>query len=114
MHVNPVVLDAIVDVAESYGIKRMRVPADDFFSALPFLKSPLFSAGYALVFKILTARMKQKLTRRGFVFPHRVYGNLLTGNMSLEYVLSLLEGLPPGTSELYFHPALPSIATESG
>jgi hypothetical protein len=51
--------------------------------------------------------MKRKLTRRGFIFPQRVYGNLLTGKMSLEYVLSLLDSLPPGGSEIYFHPALP-------
>ncbi len=107
MHVHPVVLDAIVEIAERYRIKRMRVPADSFFSALPFLQSPLFAAGYALVFKLLTGRMKRRLRRRGFIFPQRVYGNLLTGNMSLEYVLSLLDSLPQGTSEIYFHPALP-------
>jgi hypothetical protein len=51
--------------------------------------------------------MKRKLRRRGFIFPQRVYGNLLTGNMSIEYVLSLLDNLPQGTNEIYFHPALP-------
>jgi hypothetical protein len=51
--------------------------------------------------------MNRKLRRRGFIFPQRVYGNLLTGNMSIEYVLSLLDSLPQGTSEIYFHPALP-------
>ncbi|MGA3112846.1 MAG: hopanoid biosynthesis-associated protein HpnK [Syntrophobacteraceae bacterium] len=107
LHVHPVVLDAVAKLCESYGIKRVRIPSDSFFSALPFLASPRLSAGYALVFKLLTARMKRKLTRRGFIFPQRVYGNLLTGKMSLEYVLSLLDSLPPGGSEIYFHPALP-------
>jgi hopanoid biosynthesis associated protein HpnK len=111
LHVHPVVLDAIMKIAESYRIKRIRVPADDFFTALPFLKSPLFAAGYALVFKLLTARMKRKLGARGFIFPRRVYGNMLTGAMNLDYVLSLLDRLPPGTGEIYFHPALPSFAT---
>jgi hopanoid biosynthesis associated protein HpnK len=110
MHVHPVVLDAIVKIAESYRIKRIRVPADDYFSALPFLKSPLPAAGYALVFKLLTARMKRKLGRRGFIFPRRVYGNMLTGTMTLEYVLSVLDRLAPGAAEIYFHPALPSFA----
>jgi hypothetical protein len=36
-----------------------------------------------------------------------VYGNLLTGKMSLKYVLALLDSLPQGVSEIYFHPALP-------
>jgi len=107
LHVHPVVLDAIVEISERHRIKRVRVPADSFFSALPFLGSPLLAAGTALVFKLLTGRMKRKLRRRGFIFPQRVYGNLMTGNMSLEYVLSLLDSLPQGTNEIYFHPAVP-------
>lgn len=107
MHVHPVVLDAIMEIAPKYGIKRVRVPADSFFSALPFLRSPAFAAGYAIVFKLLTGRMKRRFRRRRFIFPQRVYGNLLTGDMSVEYVLSLLDGLPPGASEIYFHPGLP-------
>lgn len=108
LHVHPVVLDTIVDLSEMYGIKRVRVPSDCFFTALPFLSSPGLSAGYAIVFKLLTAWMKSKLRRRGFIFPARVYGNFLTGGMTLEYVLSLLNSLPGGYSEIYFHPALPS------
>ena len=107
MHVHPVVLGAIVEIAGRYRIKRVRVPADSFFSALPFLKSPLYSAGYAVIFKLLTGRMKRILRRRGFSFPQRVYGNLLTGGMNLKYVLSLLDSLPQGTGEIYLHPALP-------
>jgi chitin disaccharide deacetylase len=107
LHMHPVVLDAVVEISERYRVKSLRVPADSFFSALPFVGSPLFTAEYALVFKLLTGRMKRKLRRRGFIFPQRVYGNLLTGNMSIEYVLSLLDGLPHGTNEIYFHPALP-------
>ena len=36
LHVHPVVLDAVVELSERYSIKRVRVPADSFFSALPF------------------------------------------------------------------------------
>jgi hopanoid biosynthesis associated protein HpnK len=110
MHVNPVVLNAIVKIAEDFRIKRIRVPADDFFAALPFLKSP-FAAGYALVFKLLTARMKKMLVGKGFIFPGRVYGNMMTGAMNLEYVLSVLDRLPEGATEIYFHPLLPSCAS---
>ncbi len=107
LHLHPVVLDAIVEIARRYGIKRVRVPADSLFSALPFLSSAPLAGGYALLFKLLTGRVKRKLRRQGFIFPGRVYGNLLTGKMSREYVLSLLDGVPRGFSELYFHPSLP-------
>jgi hopanoid biosynthesis associated protein HpnK len=112
IHVHPVILEGIIQSAEAYGIRRIRVPADSFFSALPFLPSPVKAAGYALVFKLLTRRMKRILGKRGFIFPRTVYGNLLTGKMSLEYVFSLLDRLPNGTSELYLHPALPGRSVE--
>jgi hopanoid biosynthesis associated protein HpnK len=107
MHVHPVILDAIIAISARYGVKKARIPADSFFSAAPFLHSLLLSAGYALVFKLLTGRMKRRLKREGFIFPERVYGNLLTGKMSLEYVLSLVKNLPQGAGEIYFHPAMP-------
>jgi hopanoid biosynthesis associated protein HpnK len=107
LHLHPVVLDAIVEIAQRYGVKRVRVPADSLYSALPFLRSAPWAGGYALLFKLFTGSMKRKLRRQGFVFPERVYGHLLTGNMSREYVLSLLDGVPRGFSELYFHPSLP-------
>lgn len=113
LHVHPVVFDTIVRVARMYGVKRMRVPEDDFFGTIPFLRSPFFGGCYALVFKLLTARMKRRLKRLGFISPGRLYGNLLTGRMSAEYVLSTLERLRPGIWELYFHPALPFTPTVS-
>ncbi len=113
LHVHPVVLEAIVQIARTYGVRRVRVPADSLVSALPFLRSAPWAGGYALLFRLLTSRMKRKLRRQGFVFPGRVYGNLLTGRMSREYVLSLLDGVPPGFSEIYFHPSLPDSARDT-
>lgn len=106
MHVNPAVLHMVVELGEKYGVKRMRVPDDDFFGALQFFSQPLGKAAYALVFKLLCARMRPVLSRRGFRFARRVYGNLLTGNLSAEYALAVLDLIPPGISEMYFHPAL--------
>jgi hopanoid biosynthesis associated protein HpnK len=106
LHMHPVVLDAIIEIARRYGVKRVRVPADSLFSALPFLSSAPLAGGYALLFKLLTGSMKRKLRRQGFIFPGRVYGHLLTGKMSREYVLSLLDDVPRGFSELYLHPSL--------
>jgi len=107
LHLHPVILDAVIEIARRHGVRRMRVPADSLFSGLPFLGSAPWAGGYALLFRLFTGGMKRKLHRQGFVFPERVYGNLLTGKMSREYVLSLLDTVPRGCSELYFHPSLP-------
>jgi len=105
MHVNPAVFDPLVTLGEKYGVRRMRVPDDDFSSARPFMLGTSSKAGYALVFRLLSARMKSELGGRGFKFPARVYGNFLSGAMTGDYVLSILEKLPIGISEVYLHPA---------
>ena len=43
---------------------------------------------------------------RGFRFPSRVYGNFLSDAMTRDYVLSVLDNVQTGVSEIYFHPAL--------
>lgn len=113
MHVNPAVFDLLVGLGEKYGIRKMRVPDDDFAASRPFLLGSSAKAGYALVFKLLSTRMKSKLRQRGFKFPVKVYGNFLSGAMSTDYVLSILEKLPIGISEVYMHPAFPGSAPRS-
>ncbi len=106
VHVNPAVLDMVVEIGKEYGVSRMRVPDDDFFEAVRFFNQPIGKAAYALIFKLLCARMRAVLRKRGFLFTQRVYGHLLTGDLGSAYTLSVLDKLPLGVSEMYFHPAL--------
>jgi chitin disaccharide deacetylase len=136
MHVHPVIFAAAVDLAESYGVRRMRVPQDDFRLAVrfgrlssndrnpplpPFTKggTPVCSsflkvgwgdliggAATALIFGLLTIRMKRQLLARGFSFAEQVYGHIYSGRMTLEYILFVLEHLSARTNEIYFHPAV--------
>ncbi len=107
LHVHPVVLEAVVRNCMQYGVRRMRVPADEFFSALPFLAKPWSMAAQAVVFKILTGRMKRVLRGKGIRFPRRSYGHFVTGAVDREFVLSALHGIRAGVSEMYFHPGMP-------
>lgn len=106
MHVNPVVFGAVMVIGEKYGIRRMRVPEDDYNAARPFFEPSRGKAGYAFMFRLLACRMKWKMRGRRFKFPSPVYGNFLTGAMTREYVLSVLDHVRDGISEMYFHPAL--------
>jgi chitin disaccharide deacetylase len=136
MHVHPVIFAAAVELAERYGVRRMRVPQDDFRLAVrfgglspndknppspprtkggssgcpPFLEGGwgdlIGGAANALVFGRLTHRMKRQLLARGFSFADQVYGHLYSGRMTLEYVLFVLEHLTARTNEIYFHPAV--------
>lgn len=106
MHVHPVVFAAALNLAELYQVRRMRVPYDDFRLAVRFQRKSLPSkAIVALIFWLLTRRMRKPLLDRGFSFTERVYGHLFSGGMTLEYALFLLEHLSTKTNEIYFHPA---------
>lgn len=105
MHVHPVIFAVVLELAERHGVRRMRVPQDDFRTAARFQKQGL--AGKALsafIFGMLVRPMKRRLIERGFSFAERVYGHLLSGGMNLEYVLFVLDQLSARTNEIYFHP----------
>ncbi|MBP8645358.1 MAG: hopanoid biosynthesis-associated protein HpnK [Syntrophobacteraceae bacterium] len=107
MHVHPVVFDMVLELGLQFGARAMRVPADDLsaFRRYEGRVSPGVWTSWA-VFQLLTRRMRKILPEKRFVFCERVYGHLRSGRMEESYVLSLLDGLLPGTHEIYLHPAL--------
>jgi len=107
MHVHPVIFAEAVKLGERFGVRRMRVPEDELKAVLRFDRNQFHKkALFALLFTLLARRMKKKLERRNFVFPHRVYGHLQTGRMSEDYFIHALENLREETNEIYFHPAV--------
>jgi chitin disaccharide deacetylase len=107
MHVHPAIFSAAVELAERYGVRRMRVPQDDFRLAVRFQKRDLIGGAItALVFGLLTRRMKRQLMDRGFSFAEQVYGHFCSGRITLEYVLFVLDHLSARTNEIYFHPVV--------
>jgi len=106
MHVHPVIFAAAIELGECCGVRRMRVPQDDFRLAVRFQKRNLLGGAItALIFGLLSRRMKRQLLDRGFSFAEQVYGHFYSSRMTLEYVLFVLDRLSARTNEIYFHPA---------
>lgn len=104
-HLHPVIFRMAVELCREYGARGMRVPEDD----PDFL--PAFRGGISFgqrsmsrLFRIFVRRMKARLSSEGMVYPKRVFGHLMAGRMDREYVLHLLDHLPEGDYEIYFHP----------
>jgi hopanoid biosynthesis associated protein HpnK len=107
LHVHPVIFDAALKLGAKYGVRRMRVPAEERRLALQFDRANLLQKTiHALLFGGLARHMNRKLRAQGFTSPERVYGNLQSGRMSERYFLYALENLTARTSEIYFHPAV--------
>lgn len=114
LHIHPVVFEIACSLGERFGVRRMRVPHDDFRLLWGFSRTQaLGKVPYALVFELFARRMKRVLTQRRFAFPCRVYGNFLSGGMSLDYVLFILDRLDGAPKEIYFHPCYGPPATEA-
>ena len=107
MHVHPVVFRAAVELGTRYGVRRMRVPQEEYRLAVNFDRQHAGTkAVYTVLFNRLARRMQRQLRASGFVYAERVYGNLHSGQMDEQYFLYMLDNLRADTNEIYFHPAV--------
>ena len=107
MHVHPVVFQAAVELGTRYGVRRMRVPHEEYRLAVNFDRQHTGTkALYTLLFGQLARRMQRQLRASGFIYAERVYGNLHSGQMDEQYFLYMLDNLRLDTNEIYFHPAV--------
>ena len=106
MHLHPMVLPILLEVAPRYGIRAVRLSRDDLRAALRYdsrhLTRKLFEG---VVFRALTAYSAPRLAAAHIVTADRVYGMHQTGHVDERYLLALIGSLPSGVSEIYCHPA---------
>ncbi len=106
MHLHPMVLPILLELAPRYGIRAMRLSREALGAALRHdrrhVVRKVFEGG---VFHALATYAAPRLRAAGIATADRVYGMHQTGHVDERYVLALLSALPPGVSELYCHPA---------
>jgi hopanoid biosynthesis associated protein HpnK len=91
MHVHPTVFGLIVQIGREYGLRAIRIPREPFGgtrSIAPWL-----------------ALMRLRARRAGLACNDYAVGVNDAGAMNETRVLQLLERLPHGTTEMFFHPA---------
>ncbi|MBV8774000.1 MAG: hopanoid biosynthesis-associated protein HpnK [Deltaproteobacteria bacterium] len=105
-HVHPVIASILVELATEYRIPCIRLPRE------PLLTSLRLAADHfprktmeSLIFKTLSQRMFKLMRARGIRTTDCLFGLHQTGHVSEAYVLGLIDQLPLGTTEIYFHPA---------
>lgn len=95
MHVNPMIGRIVMDTAQLFQVKALRVPVEP--------GSPVGSGWVAAPFAKLLAR---RARRRGFTLPDHVHGIALSGRMTGERLRRTIAALPEGCNEVYLHPAI--------
>jgi hopanoid biosynthesis associated protein HpnK len=102
MHVHPTVGNYLIEVGKAFGLRRVRVPAEP-----PWVMAACGErVGWgerALYW--WTRVLRGQVKRAGMEAGDFVFGIKWSGHMTGERVRRLLERLPEGEVEIYFHPA---------
>ena len=90
MHLHPTVLGLLLRVGTEFGMRTVRVPEAPRGSGLlrPWIR-----------------RLRTELGRRGIESNDFLVGVEDSGSMTTQRAAELLDGLPEGVTEIYFHPA---------
>ncbi|MBD2439540.1 hopanoid biosynthesis-associated protein HpnK [Nostoc sp. FACHB-110] len=106
LHVHPVVLQILVELAPEFGIRFIRLPSEELGKTLKLNRQALLTKLiWSGVFAQLRRYGETLLTSHGINFSDKVYGLLQTGNVTEKYLLGLIPQIGSNLIEIYCHPA---------
>jgi len=106
-HVHPAIADIVVELAHEYKVPCIRLPREPIFTTLAISRDR--TAGKlieAVIFLTLSRRTRRMAAERGIKSTDRLFGLHQTGHVTEDYVLGVIDRLPAGLTEIYFHPAM--------
>jgi hopanoid biosynthesis associated protein HpnK len=103
VHMMKRVFDVALKLAAEYAIPAMRYPVGPDIGRVRGAKRI-----EKKIFEGIARKNRRALEEAGIKFPDCFFGFAETGNLDAEKLLTILEALPDGTSELMCHPGLPS------
>lgn len=107
LHSHPVVMRALVELADEFNIQVIRLPSEELRLTLNLDRSDLQNKLlWSFVFTGLRRYGEQLLKAKGIGFVNRVYGLLQTGRMTETYLLGLIPQIQANLVEIYTHPAI--------
>lgn len=105
-HVHPVLADILIELAAEHRVPCVRLPRERVMTTVGLAKDHLVrKLVEAVIFRALSARAQRLMTARGIKSTDWLFGLHQSGHLSERYLLGVIERLPPGVTELYFHPA---------
>lgn len=102
MHMHPFVAARMLAEGRTHGLRAMRIPAEPA-AVMTALGVPQGLGARALL--AWTRQLRLRARRAGLCVNDHAFGLAWSGHMTEERLLRLIPRLPPGLSEIYFHPA---------
>jgi hopanoid biosynthesis associated protein HpnK len=113
IHLHPVIFGILMENAEKWGIRQLRLTCDPFWLNARLAKGNwAYRTSHALIYRLLSTRSRPDLLRKKIKHTARVFGLLQNARVDEAYISKLLPELPPGDSELYSHPSLDEFKPE--
>lgn len=100
MHVHPTVFGLILRIGHEFGMRAVRIPREPY--------------GGTRTIAPWLALMRTRAARAGVFCNDYVFGVNDVGALTEERTLQILEKLPDGVTEIFFHPATRSFGGDSG
>ncbi|HEX3993853.1 MAG TPA: hopanoid biosynthesis-associated protein HpnK [Acetobacteraceae bacterium] len=102
MHLHPIVGRLMIEIGREFGLHSIRIPAEP--------PAILARAGTAVglgdrALYAWTRLLRHQAQSAGMVTNDHCFGLAWSGHMTHDRVRRLLQNLPDGVSEIYFHPA---------
>jgi len=106
-HCHPRVMEALGQVAEETGIRKVRRPFEEIGETLGSGGDGGWMLGQRASALASLGGLKAfgaEVKKRGMITPDQFYGVTRTGRLTAEAVIRVMEGMRDGTSELMCHP----------
>jgi hopanoid biosynthesis associated protein HpnK len=105
LHLHPVILQILTELAQEYSIKFIRLPIEELNLTLATrVGNPLSGLLIYGIFSLLRRHGEKLLDAHKIGYTERVYGLLATGQITQEYLLAIIPQIKANFVEIYSHP----------
>jgi len=106
MHLHPTLSGIILRVGREFSMRAMRLPYEPPFPSWLASRKTLSKTALTWLFLLpWITLLKIRFKQSSMIWNQFLFGMNDTGRMSTELVLRILKHLPPGVTEIYFHPS---------
>ena len=103
LHIHPVVWRAVTRCCREYGVRWVRVPFEEW---RPMGRVPVSRPIEWAAIRAVGGWCRRQALSEGLRVADRVYGLVLSGQMTEERLIATLRTLQSGVSEVYAHPGV--------
>jgi hopanoid biosynthesis associated protein HpnK len=103
MHLHPTVARLMLDIGREFGLRRVRVPTEP---PAVLARCGTRAGLGARALYCWSGVLRRQVHAAGMITTDHCFGIAWSGHMTSARVQRLLGALPPGESEIYFHPAV--------